>query len=116
MNDHADGSPFRLTPIYGAYKPTLCIGEATAQRPVNPKILEEIARVMIGHQDWRLLRWMPISIIRIQRALRDCPKAGHNEAARTLIGTIPKIKEFHLLEAEFGKSSVYRSGVVRESQ
>lgn len=59
---------------------------------------------------------MPISIIRIQRALRDCPKAGHNEAARTLIGTIPKIKEFHLLEAEFRKSSVYRSGVVRESQ
>lgn len=57
MNDHVDGNPFRLTPINGAYKPTLCIGEATAQRPVNPKILEEIARVMIGPWDGRISRW-----------------------------------------------------------
>ena len=61
MNDHADGNPFRLTPIYGAYKPTLCIGEATAQRPVNPKILEEIARGMIGHWDGRPSCWIPIA-------------------------------------------------------
>lgn len=61
MNDHADGNPFRLTPIYGANKPTLCIGEATARRPVNPKILEEIARVMIGHWDGCPSLLMPIT-------------------------------------------------------
>ena len=61
MGDHVDGHPFGLTPIYGANKPTLCIDKATAQRPVNPEILEEIARVMIGHWDGCPSLLMPIT-------------------------------------------------------